>query len=295
MKITVGMIVLNSDFFLSQVLESIYEVAHAICIAEGPVTWWKDQGVLCSGPATMNILHNFPDPDNKIKIVHGCYKEKTEQCQAWFNLVPKDTDYILCVDADEIHSPENLEKLIRFLEKEKPTSAGFTSDTFFGGFEYMIGGFERNHSFKRVLKYIPGARYVTHRQPTLSVNGREIAGKDISGKILYEATGITMWHGSYVSPKGVRDKIQYYEGAVIAAGACIPNYFKELWLPWVCSPCKRETLEKKYNGVHEFIPQSRGPAFTIGYPGDHPDIVKKYMPAFQQQFNRELIEVADVI
>lgn len=293
MKITVGMIVLNSDFFLRQAIEAVYDVAHHICIAEGPVSWWVQQGVTRSGPATMDILHSFPDPQNKIKIVHDTYKEKDEQCQAWFNLVPQDTDYILAVDADEIHSPENLERLIAFLNKEKPDSVGFVSDTFFGGFERVMGGFEREHSFKRVLRYLPGCTYLTHRQPTLAVNGRAIAGKDISGKALYEATGITMWHGSYVSPKGVRDKIRYYEGAVIPPGKCVPNYFTELWLPWVFEPNKRGILEKKYNGVHEFMPQARQgqAAFTMPYPGYHPAIVKQYMPEFIEKFNQELKEV----
>ncbi len=293
MKITVGMIVLNSDFFLKQAIEAIYDAAHCICIAEGPVTWWIDQGVTSSGPATMAILQNFPDPQNKIKIVHGTYKEKTEQCQAWFRLVPEDTDYILCLDADEIHSPENLERLIAFLNKEKPTSVGFLSDTFFGGFDRVMGGFEREHSFKRILKYLPGCNYITHRQPTVAVNGREIAGNDITGRQLYEATGITMWHGSYVSPRAVREKIRYYEGAVIKPGACIPNYFKELWLPWVLNPNKRDELEKKYKGVHEFTPAARNhaEAFTMPYPGFHPAIVKQYMPEFIEQFNCELKEV----
>lgn len=292
MKITVGMIVLNSDFFLKQVLESLYDVAHAICIAEGPVTWWHDQGVTSSGPDTMAILKNFPDPDNKIKIVHGTYQEKTEQCQAWFRLVPKDTDFILCADADEIHTPENLKKLIAFLKKEQPDSVGFLSDTFFGGFERVVGGFEREHSFKRVLRYHPDAEYVTHRQPTLAVNGRNIEGRDVSGRALYEATGITMWHGSYVSPKGVRDKIRYYEGAVVKLGHCIPNYFTELWLPWVLHPNNRTALEKKYRGVHEFVPGlARQDAYTIPYAGSHPAIVKHYMPAFIEQFNSELKEV----
>src|SRR6185369_15552506 len=126
-------------------------------------------------------------------------------------------------DADEVHPPEKAETIIRFLEKEKPTSVGFLSDTFFGGFERVIGGFERAHTFKRILKYVPGCHYKTHRQPTLAVGDKDISGKDIGGKVLYDATAITMWHGSYVSPKEVHDKIPYYEAAVIAQGQCIPD------------------------------------------------------------------------
>lgn len=284
MKLTFGLITLNADFFLRQVLESIYPVAHKIIIADGAVKWWADNGLIQSIDDTIKIIEEFPDPQMKILLVKGGpYKEKDEQCRAWFDHVPADTDYVICNDADEVHSPENLEKLIAFLEKEKPTSVGFKSDSFFGGFERIIGGFERDHSFKRVLQYKPGCFYKTHRQPTLRMrqepDSYDIAGKDITGNQLYEATGITMWHGSYVSPVGVYNKIRYYEGAVIKPGQCIPKYFKEVWLPWVLGndPMKA-AIENKWKGVQEFVPEARGDCYTIPYTGNHPPAIQESMP-----------------
>jgi len=302
LKIAFGIIVLNGDFFLKQVLESIYPFAHAICIAEGPVQWFVDnKKISVSTDDTLRIIREFPDPQNKIKLVQGQYSEKHEQCQAWFSLVPFDTDYIICNDADEVHSPENLEKLIQFLEKENPTSVGFKSDSFYGGFERIIGGFERDHSFKRVLKYLPGCFYRTHRQPTLAMrtidwynkgaNGySDIEGKDISGNQLFEATGITMWHGSYVSPKGVYQKIQYYEGAIIGEGKCIPNYFQDVFIPWVTQHGKRQEIEDKWQGVQEFIPAARNyqDARTIEYVGTPPPVITKYMLELETKFYAEM-------
>lgn len=288
MKITFGIIVFNGQFFLRQVLESIYPFAHAICIAEGPVSFWEKAGHHTSSDKTNDIIDNFPDPENKIFITHGQYLEKDQQCQAWFKMVPHDTDYIICNDADEIHSPENLENLIRFLERASPTSVGFKSDSFFGGFERIIGGFERDHSFKRVLKYLPGSHYRTHRQPTLCLNDADIAGNDITGNQLYNDTGITMWHGSYVSARQVFDKINYYEKAVIATGQCIPSYFEDVWLRWVNIPEQREEIEKRWNGVQEFIPAVRGECFTIPYTGAHPPVIQKYLPELIQQFDDEV-------
>ena len=293
-KISVGIIVLNGGFFLKQVLESVYPFAHAICIAEGPVTWWANNGVTESNDDTMHIINSFPDPHKKIKVARGIYKEKDEQCRAWFNLVPSDTDYILCNDSDEIHTPENMEMLIRFLEMTSPTSVGFKSDSFYGGFERIIGGFERDHSFKRVLKYEPNCIYRTHRQPTLARFNEEddkwedIDGQDISGNQLYAATGITMWHGSYVSPKGVYDKLRYYEGAIIAPGKCIPDYFYSVWLPWVKFPNERNLIEEEWNGVQEFIPSIRGESKTIPYTGQHPEIILRDMKYFEQRFENEI-------
>jgi hypothetical protein len=282
------MIVFNSDFFLQEVLESIYPFAHAICISEGCVKYWHEQGFTTSTDNTNKILSEFPDPLNKIKIVHGTYEEKTEQCRAWFNLVPEDTDYVFCVDADEIHSAENILKLITFLDKNSPNSVGFKSDTFYGGFARIIGGFEREHSFKRVLKYQKGCYYRTHRQPTLAIGDNDITGVDVNGNELYEQTGITMWHGSYVSPRMVHDKIQYYEGAVIAKGQCVPDYFHKIFLTWVLFPDARDVIEERNKGVHEFRPEIRGEAFTMPFTGVHPIVIRKKMDYFLEKIKNEL-------
>lgn len=288
MKLSFGIIVLNGDFFLKQVLESIYPVAHSICIAEGAVKWWADKGVSGSTDDTIEIIKSFPDPQSKIKWTSGVYAEKTEQCQAWFNMIPDDTDYVICNDADEIHTPENIEKLIKYLEKEQPTSVGFKSDSFFGGFDRIIGGFERDHSFKRVLKYIKGSHYRTHRQPTLSLNGKDIWGRDLTGNHLYESTGVTMWHGSYVSPKQVREKLDYYEGSIIKKGQCIPNYYTDVFLNWVRFPESRPDIEKKWKGVQEFVPEARGECYTIPFTGEHPEVIKRDMDLLLEKFNEQL-------
>lgn len=287
MKITFGIIIFNGDFLLREVLESIYPYAHKICIAEGPVDWWQKQGHTHSTDETNTILRTFPDPENKLCIVHSQYTEKDDQCRAWFGMVPEDTDYVWCVDADEIHT--NIPAVIDFLQKEQPTSVGFKSNSFFGGFERIIGGFEQEHSFKRILKYQKGCIYRTHRQPTLSLNGKDIAGKDISGLELYNSTGIEMWHGSYVSPRMVYDKIRYYEAAVISQGNCIPHYFNDVWIAWVMgNELQRAEIEHKWKGVQEFMPAARGECFTKEFIGEHPEVIKKYLPELRGKFQQQL-------
>lgn len=292
MKLTFGICVLNGDFFLRQVLESIYPIAHAICISEGAVGYWAQKGIKGSTDDTNNIIYSFPDPANKIRVVHGTHVEKTEQCQAWFSLVPNDTDYIVCNDADEVHTTTNIQKLINFLAKEQPTSVGFKSDSFFGGFDRIIGGFERDHNFKRVLKYEKGSTYLTHRQPTLALGGRPIQGKDITGNELYDKTGITMWHGSYVSPKQTAEKIEYYfEGLGLKHNnKGIPNYFNDVFLQWILHPERRDEIEKKWKGVQEFHPSGRGECYTMPFTGQHPEIILRDMDELKEKFNKQLKE-----
>lgn len=290
MKITFGIIVLNGDFFLKQVLETIYPFAHRICVAEGPVKYWRDKGVMYSTDDTIAILRDFPDPEGKLVVESRGYIEKDDQCRAWFDRVPQDTDYVFCVDSDEVHKPEYIERLIQFLEKEQPSSVGFKSDSFYGGFDRVIGGFERDHSFKRVLKYIPGCYYRTHRQPTLTTKeGRDIAGRDVTGNQLYEATGITMPHYSYVSPKGVYEKLKYYEDAIISKGNCIPNYFNDVFVPWVNGNAgDRAIIEARWKGVQEFSPKIRGDAYTIPFEGTHPEVILRDMEQLKQKFRQQL-------
>jgi len=127
MKITFGMIVLNGDQVLEETLSSVYPYAHQILIAEGPVGYWQQQGYTTSMDGTNEILENFPDPDNKIKIVHSQYSEKDEQCNAYMEFLDDETDYIWNLDCDEVFKPEDIEKVINLLETERYNSVGFKS------------------------------------------------------------------------------------------------------------------------------------------------------------------------
>lgn len=288
MKISYLIIVYNGDFVLRQLLESIYPHAHAICIAEGTVGYFRDKGILTSSDDTNKILAEFPDPEKKIHVTHGNWPEKDEMCRAAFRFVPPDTDYVWCQDADELFTDANIEKVKQYLEKEQPTKLGFKSDTFFGGFENIMGSFERDHNFQRVLRYEPGCSYLKHRQPTLAVNGKEITGKDVNGNTLFAETGVTMFHASYVAPDAVRSKINYYEKAVIKPGGCIPNYFENVFLQWVLWPEKRAEIEAEWHGVHEFIPKSRGDCYTMPFTGILPEVIIRDMPQLLEKFNAQL-------
>lgn len=142
MKIAFGIIVFNGNYVLKEVLESIYPYANQILIAEGPVQFWQDEGYSQSIDGTIELIDNFPDPDNKIKVVHGQYAEKDEQCNAYMEHITGDNDYIWNVDSDEVFKPGDIETVIDLLEKGKYTSAGFKSISFYGGFDRYLTGFE---------------------------------------------------------------------------------------------------------------------------------------------------------
>jgi hypothetical protein len=292
MRVAFAMIVFEGDFVLSQCLEQIYPHASQILIAEGPVTYWQEQGRTTSTDTTNAILQNFPDPENKIKIVHGQFKGKDEQCNAYMKHLSPETDFLWMVDSDEIYKTEDIEAAFNFLDEVSPTSVGIRSCSFFGGFDNYLTGFEQNvDNFLRIFKVTPGSTWVTHRPPTMG-HLKDIEKKHINSEFFLALTGVQIYHYSYTFPKQVYNKIRYYK-AKVSRDNCIDGYFDKIYLPWVIASTEgeRKEIEEKYKGVHEFKPEIRGTCFTHPFEGLHPEAIEKSLPDLKERFYTELEEV----
>jgi len=287
LKISYGMIVFEGDYVLKQCLDSIYPFAHQILIAEGPVKYWQNQGRTTSTDKTNGILNSYPDPHNKIKIIHGQFNEKDDQCKAYMPYLDPEADYIWNIDSDEIFKQEDIEELIKLLTDHKYTSVGIKSCSFYGGFERHIGGFEEaRDQFLRIFKVYPGSTWLTHRPPTIIHRQTNILEpKHLDSDTLYNDHGIRMYHYSYVFPRQVKNKIQYYKDA-LTLSRCIDNYYENVYLPWVKgSDQQKMEIEIKYNGVHEWKPEYRTHTFTKPFQGEHPDLINKNINILKEQLN----------
>jgi hypothetical protein len=289
MKIAFGMIVFEGDYVLQECLEQVYPFASQILISEGPVSYWQRQGRETSTDNTNKIIDNFPDPENKIKIIHGKFNEKDDQCRAYMSYINDDIDYIWNLDSDEVFKNEDLKKIIKFLEEEAPTSVGIRSCSFYGGFDDYLTGFElKTDNFLRIFKYVKGSTWLTHRPPTISYPyDLNINLKHVNSDELYNRTGSQMYHYSYVFPDQVFRKINYYKDSVSREN-CIDNYFNEIYLPWVTSVNKRDAVERKFYGVHEFKPHVRGECYTTKFEGNHPESIEKNMNLLKETFHTQL-------
>jgi hypothetical protein len=287
MKIAVGMIVFEGDYVLKQCLEQLYPHVDQIVIAEGPVNYWQQQGRTTSLDRTNTILDSFPDPDHKLTVIHGRYAEKDEQSKAYISLLRDDIEYLWMVDSDEVYRTEDIVAMKAFLLREQPTSVGVRSCSFYGGFSHYLSGFElKPDNFLRVFKYMPGCTWKTHRPPTIEYP-TTIQRKHVSSEELFAKTGIQMYHYSYVFPRQVYTKTNYY--STFVSGGTIPNYYHTVYLPWVKgSTISRFVLEKRHSGVHEWIPQRRGDCYTIPFNGAHPYAIQRDMPNLVDEFNRQL-------
>lgn len=113
-KVSACYIVFNEEQFLKHSLESIYDFADEIIIIEGAVKgWWQYANPDGSSTdATVDIIENFPDPENKIKLIQGKWRDK-KQMQNRF-LREATGNWILRCAGDEIYAPDELQKLKKF-------------------------------------------------------------------------------------------------------------------------------------------------------------------------------------
>lgn len=290
LKIAFGMIVFEGDYVLRECLEQVYPFATQILVAEGPVKYWQDRDKKTSEDKTNEVLHSFPDPENKIKIVHGQFHEKDEQCNAYIRHLRDDIDYLWNLDSDEVYKTEDLQKTIEFLEKEKPTSVGVRSKSFYGGFEHYLTGFElKTDNFLRIFRVVKGSKWLTHRPPTIEYpSDANIFLKHVDSDTFYRKTGVEIYHYSYVFPTQVKNKIEYYK-AKVSLDKCIDNYYDSIFLPWVNGDeFEKYQIEKKYLGVHEFKPEFRGDCFTADFVGEHPKSVSKNLKELINRIQKEL-------
>lgn len=287
MRICFGMIVFEGDYVLQECLEQVYDVADQILIAEGPVEYWQRQGFTTSTDRTNEILDSFSDPENKIKIVHGQFSEKDEQCRAYMDNINDNIDYLWNLDSDEVYKKRDLENIIDLLKSESPTSVGVRSCSFYGGFERYLTGFELNRdNFLRIFQVTKGATWLTHRPPTIKYpDGVDITRKHINSDQLYEWLDFQMYHYSYVFPDQVHKKVSYYKDSVSKQN-CIDDYFNRVYLPWVTG--RKREVEKEFHGVHEFKTQIRGECFTKEFTLEHPESICMNMDSLKSKFNQQL-------
>lgn len=291
LKIAFGMIVFEGDYVLKECLKQVYPFATQILISEGPVKYWQEKGKTTSMDKTNEILHSFPDPENKIKIIHGQYEEKDQQCNAYLKFLRDDIEYLWNLDSDEVYTSENIKKIIEFLENEKPTSVGVRSRTFYGGFEKYLTGFElKTDNFLRIFKITPGCSWLTHRPPTIKypINSG-ILKKHVNSDELYNKTGAEMHHYSYVFPRQVYNKINYYK-AKVSMNKCIENYFYKVYLPWVTTndSYEKHQIEKLFLGVHEFKPEFRGECYTSENYTKHPESIEERIDEFNSIIKEQI-------
>ena len=297
LKIAFGMIVFEGDYVLESCLESVYPYATQILISEGPVGFWQHKGRTTSLDKTNEILKNFPDPENKITVVHGQFAEKDEQCNAYMKHINDDIDYVWNLDSDEVYKQKDIETIISLLEKNQYTSVSIRSASFFGGFDRVMSGFEEmKNNFMRIFRVCSGATWLTHRPPTIkypiSYNGP--LNKHLDSEELYFKHGIQMYHYSYTFPLQVKNKLEYYK-AKVSKERCVDDYYENVYVPWVNGDLSNKfDIEMSNGGVHEFKKETRIPCYTKKFIDGHPSSIEKRFEMLNERLVKEINELCSV-
>lgn len=267
MKITFGMIVFNSEKtlpkgMLEACIKNVYDIAHEIIIVEGAtkaVTHYFDGDTSPftedgkSKDNTINIIKNIPDPLNKIKLIEsrGFWNGKTEMCNAWAEIATG--DYVWQLDSDEFYHIENINKLISYLEVNKPDAVYFNAYHFFGGFHYCID--ERSFPnwgsgpWYRLFRNVPDkSKWLSHEPPVYQCEGLVCNNGNILRQEESTKLGIKMYHYSYVTESQINFKTLFYKNSI----------YPEAW--------NKFKVDKEYKPLG---------SKAYKFEGEHPEIIKK--------------------
>jgi hypothetical protein len=209
--------VVNGEPFLRYQLDSIYPHAHEIIIVEGAYTRYRHASTPDghSLDNTVTIIRNFPDPQNKIKLIQreGFWDDLCDMCNAFLPYVTGDV--IWQVDADEFYMPQTHEFVAEIMTTNLSLDRiCFKTHDFYFSLNYeLAGGIEDSglSDIKRVHRYTPGDIWVTQRPPTLgnTLGAPKALRETISGEEM-ALLGHFLYHPTVLFRHQFYNKFRYY-------------------------------------------------------------------------------------
>jgi len=280
-RVTFGIIVLNGHPFTAYNLRSLYPLAHQIIVVEGAAP----AATAIAGPdghsvdGTLDVVRRFmeqEDPERKVLLVtaeddghpNGFWPgEKHEQSQAYARRATG--DYLWQIDIDEFYRPDDARRFLEHLAGHpEVTQASFRQITFWGGLDYACDSWYLRRgasACRRVFRWGPGYRYVTHRPPTIhDGHGRDMGAVQALTAGETDRLGIRMFHYSLLFPHQVREKCAYY-------GKAEWNPHASGYEAWARDVYLR--LQNPYRAHNVF----QLPGWIERFRGEHPPEVERLM------------------
>lgn len=280
MKITFCMLVFNSDHVLRPVLRAIKDHGEVV-VAEGPCRYWQTAGYHTSTDDTRSILRDEIGDHN---VVHGQWAEKDEMQRSLEPLIPDDTTHVWLVDADEIMPPQVFDAVLPMLDRID--SVSLCANSYYGGFDRVMTGFEASYEAVRIQRWYKGARWSTHRPPTvLNQNCQPWAAcRHVRGCNLPR-----YHHYSMVFPSQMVAKARYYG----ARGGWRADYLDRVYFPWINAETdtEREQVERAAVTMHTHDWSFRlDTCRTEPAKTPHPPTIAAELPALIERFQQEKME-----
>lgn len=286
-KVSFIYIVLNGMPFIEFSIKAVYGYAHEIIVIEGAVEQclFAANADGSSVDGTVTAIKNYPDPDAKIHFVQGIWPEKLEMHNRALELVTG--DYVWLVDSDEVYKGDDVSRVCKMLFQD-PTivRVDFIPDNFWKGFDYIFISdkfLEEPCHYRRLFKFLPGMRFISHRPPTVAgETGRIVSGNETRGM------GIYPYHYSYVLWSQVCQKIELYHryGWGMQWEVNLDEWYREMFLKW--TPDNREVLEERYP-VWTGDKASR----TRPFLGEHPESMHQFISGFEEYISPRVPAVSE--
>ena len=271
-------IVLNGMPFLEHALRAVYDFAHEIILVEGAVEncRFAANSDGSSKDGTVECIKNFPDPQKKIRLIQGTWPEKCEmQNDALAHVTG---DYVWLMDSDEVYRHADLEKVRQLIQADPSiTQLNVIPDNFWKGFDHLMVAprfLEPAAHYRRIFKFAPGARFTSHRPPTMVHPGSKLTTEQqhcVSGDQT-RALGIAPCHYSYVVEAQVAQKVELYQryGWAKDWKLDLNEWLRECWQKW--TPQNAAAIERRH------------PVWTGGrdsrtepFRGEHPEVMREFI------------------
>lgn len=217
---------------------------------------------------TVEIIKNFPDPDNKIEFIqmNRHFKSLEEQKQIFID-ASKDGDFLAIVDCDEFYLEGDVNKLKRYMRRHPLASELMVTFLHFYRDFYHIKDFgpEWVCSHQRVVRWRPGMRYHSHPVATLADGTCTYFSPNIQW--LRYVTPIFIYH--YGHAKGVayhQMKRDFYESE-------LKKY------PASAGKTAADAFDEK---LREFVGFSEKMDTILGFDGPHPAALHNH-PIMQER------------
>jgi len=190
--ISFGMIVKDGMPFVKYSLQCIYPLNCEIIIIDGGST-----------DGTLEYIKDLKDEDNKIALIEGKWKDKTEQCNEYMRRAKG--AWVWQLDSDEVYKKNDLTNTIEFLGTTTENVLCIPIINFFRNLSTIVVDGLWSTPPVRIFRHEKGNLYTGHRPPTV---------KRSNGKIL-KSLGYTLYtaiiyHYSHIGIDRVRKKAQYY-------------------------------------------------------------------------------------
>lgn len=178
MKVYACYIVLNEADYLDLSIKSIYNAVDGIIIVEGAEKIIRNQATKegLSIDNTTNIIKGYPDYLHKIKYIQkGWVDWQGDLRNEYLKYLPKDTDWFLMIDGDELYKEAELNYALRIVQDMnfKFDVIAFNHVQFYRDI-YHIKHHLQDTLFYRLYKYYPDMYYKRPCDTNLMMPKKEV-------------------------------------------------------------------------------------------------------------------------